>query len=391
MQSKQIIELLENEPSKQFIERHLGQEIDPLRLEKSRKNEFNITLCLQLLAIYQKAQKKLPTFSAKLLALDSRSYQQASAELIAQFKTTFISGNKLLDLTAGLGVDGIALSKNFKTVELYDVNPDMVAFGNYNLAKLGVQNASFKLGNAEEHISAADWIYLDPDRRNSSGRKVALHLLSPNIIDLLPQLNNQAENVYLKLSPLFDLQEAYRTFDNIYQCFVLAENGEIKEVGIWLKRDSDTKTLVLHDIGNNYHLETLIESVENQSITKLEHPQRYFYTPNALLLKSGLHQLEAYRNNLNQIESFNYYTNDKSRKVKGFKLFEVLYSGNWNKGTIRDSLTERNIEQATIVFRGLKQNEDQWYKKLNIKKGGKPILFMLKGKKKLAVLVDPIF
>lgn len=389
MQSKQIIELLNNDQAKHFIASNLDKSVNPFSAQKQHGDAFNITLCLQLLNIYKKAKTKLPTFHKQLLALNDRSYQQASAESIARYKTSFMFGDTLLDLTAGLGVDGIALSTGFRTVQLYDANPDMVEIGQFNLNKLGLKNIQFNLGKAEDSIATADWIYLDPDRRNNQVRKVALHHLSPNVVELLPKLKKNAKNVYIKLSPLFDIHEAIKVFGNIHRWFILAENGEVKELGVWLHNGSNEQQLVMHDVINSYHLEAQFTDTRH-AVSAVPYPLRYFYVPNALLLKSSLSEYEASKHKLQIIDGFHFYTSDDELKVSGFKAFRVLYSGNWNMKLIKKVLQTQGITHLTIVSKGLKQNEDRWYIQLNAIKGGATMLYLLKGKEKIAVLAKPI-
>jgi hypothetical protein len=58
VQSKDIIKVLENPDAISFMNSHISDDVALLALKYQGKVVFNITVCLQLMAIYRKAKKK---------------------------------------------------------------------------------------------------------------------------------------------------------------------------------------------------------------------------------------------------------------------------------------------------------------------------------------------
>jgi len=94
------------------------------------------------------------------------------------------------------------------------------------MAKAKVTKVQRILGDGKSELKGKyDWIYIDPDRRNDTKRLVTLENLEPNVLDLLPQLEEIARMVYIKISPLFDVQEVWRLFENCDTIHLIAEKG----------------------------------------------------------------------------------------------------------------------------------------------------------------------
>ena len=102
------------------------------------------------------------------------SVEQCSSEITAKFKASLISGETLIDLTGGMGVDVAYMSKNFKNTFYFEQNIDLLSLTKYNFEQLGINNVSFLEGNSVEKLAESTlfdskqiqstWIYLDPHR-----------------------------------------------------------------------------------------------------------------------------------------------------------------------------------------------------------------------------------
>lgn len=183
-----------------------------------------------------RAQSKLPTFAAAQCILPPRAFEQASSEACALCKR--IEGDSVLDLTCGLGVDVWALSRRFRRVTTLERDPVLAAVVRENFSRLGVANVEVVCSSAEEFLQREglhfDWIYADPDRRSSEGRKlVRMEDCSPDVVALLPRLREVAPKLCVKNSPLFDIDEAFRIFGPC-SVEVLSVGDECKEVVIYV-------------------------------------------------------------------------------------------------------------------------------------------------------------
>ena len=184
----------------------------------------------------QKCRAKLPSYFAVQAIVPTLAYEQSSSEECALRKQ--LSGESVLDLTCGLGVDAYALSKRFKRVLTIERNEMVAEVARENFRRLGADNIEVICSSAEEYLADCtehfDWCFSDPDRRGSKGEKlVRLEDCSPDVVALMPTLQKIAERICIKCSPLFDVDEAFRLFG---ECSVetVSLGGEAKEVNIYI-------------------------------------------------------------------------------------------------------------------------------------------------------------
>ena len=151
----------------------------------------------------------------------------------------------MLDLTCGLGVDALFLSRRFRRVVTLERNEVLACVAAENFSRMGVANVEVVCMSAEEYLRRDglrfDWIYADPDRRSAQGRKlVRLEDCSPDIVALKPRLAQVSGRLCVKNSPLFDVGEALRLFPGS-RVEVLSLGDECKEVVVY---DDGTGPLV---------------------------------------------------------------------------------------------------------------------------------------------------
>ena len=124
----------------------------------------------------QRAKAKLPSYYAVMATLPPRAYEQSSSEQCAANKQ--LTGTSVLDLTCGLGVDTLALSRKFSRVVSLERDSVLAEVTRHNLALLGANNVEVICSSAEEYLSTTtehfDWIFADPDRRSEKGERVVL-------------------------------------------------------------------------------------------------------------------------------------------------------------------------------------------------------------------------
>ncbi|MEM6261720.1 MAG: class I SAM-dependent methyltransferase [Bacteroidota bacterium] len=233
-------ELLKIFPLQEWLVENEQEKPDQIALRKNLEPQLRRLLANQL-KYWQRSKKKLPAYHQAGCILPGRAYEQASSEQAANLKDT--TTGRVLDLTAGLGVDTLAFAKHGASVVALEANPVLASIGHYNLEKLGISNVNLLNQSAEAYLKSYtgrtfDLIYADPDRRDSSGkRQVLIDRLSPNLISLMPRLRELAPRLLFKLSPLFDPAEAIRIFPEISKLSVVSINREVKEVLVDIQFD----------------------------------------------------------------------------------------------------------------------------------------------------------
>ena len=215
---------------------------DPLEVAMDRRIPHARLVATQVKYLARAAQK-LPSYAAAQCILPPRAFEQASSEACAAHKC--IGGDSVLDLTCGLGVDALFLSRRFRRVVTLERDPVLARIAAENFARLGAGNVEVVASPAEEYLAREgvrfDWVYADPDRRDGDGRKlVRLEDCSPDILALRPLINRVAPRLCLKNSPLFDVGEALRLFPDS-RVEVLSLGDECKEVVVY---DDGTGPLV---------------------------------------------------------------------------------------------------------------------------------------------------
>lgn len=391
MQSNDIIKVLENEEAQSFIRSHINDDVASLALKYAQNRTFNMAVCLQLIKLYKKSQKKLPIFYDHLLAIDDRSYAQCTSEAVARYKSTFLSGDSMLDLTAGVGVDSLFLAMSFRMVVALERNEELHSLAAYNIRKLKVENIERQCSEALEYLEKSenkyDLVYIDPDRRSEFGRSVALEHLSPSVLELLPLIEQRADRVYIKLSPMFDIQEVLRKFQNVKRIYIIAERGEIKEVGVYVDFSISQSSSIVQMVDVATEFDYTIDF--NKAILKNENTlldPAYLHIPVALLAKCNatvyfLQSVERYAKH----KDFElYYSNENV--VKGFRTFSLLDRSSLAPKNIAKMLKKNGISQCNLIVKGSNKKPSDWHKSLKTRDGGEFYLLLLKGEKSEAML-----
>ena len=96
-----------------FISANLKTEITKLILKGSPFEKVSIQELANQIVAKQKSEKKLPTwFSTESIYYPAKiSIEQTSSEVTAAHKLTLISGDSVIDITGGFGIDAHAFSK----------------------------------------------------------------------------------------------------------------------------------------------------------------------------------------------------------------------------------------------------------------------------------------
>ena len=236
----------------------------------------------------QRAKSKLPSYFAARCILPPLSFEQASSEAVASAKA--IEGEAVLDLTCGLGVDSLYLSKRFARVVSIERDKTLAKVARENFRRLGVENIEVINTSAEEYLATCnerfDWIYADPDRRSDAGKKlVRLEDCSPNILALKADIERiSAGRVMIKNSPLFDVDEALRLFSPA-RVEVVSLRDECKEV---IVSTAERDILVATAIGKGSFEVALSDIVEPEMPHFDMESYRYLLIPDVAIQKSRL-------------------------------------------------------------------------------------------------------
>ncbi len=366
------------------IEANLDRKADAVALDKRVSEAALVATQIKYL---QRAKTKLPSYYAARCIIPPLSFEQASSESVASAKE--LSGDSLLDLTCGLGVDALHFSRSFKRVVTIERSEVLAHVARENFRRMGVSNVEVVCSSAEEYLAECtehfDWIYADPDRRSETGKKlVRLEDCSPNILELMPRIKEiSAGNIMIKNSPLFDVDEAFRLFSPA-RVEVISMGDECKEV---LISSADEDMLVASAIGKG-SVEASPKSVKQQFCTSpidaARYRYRYLLIPDVALQKARLvaHVLggvaDVWSNN-------------------GFALCESLPEGVLARSFEIERIVEYNPkalkreiagERVEILKRDFPYSTRQITEQLKIKEGGdRRVAFTTINNKKIVIFL----
>lgn len=367
-----------------FVEIHLNDNINTLtfKLKSIEQTDFNINLVLETISNIKKGSYKLPNLCSNYCWLPNKSYEQASSELTAFYKSLLFNGNSVLDLCGGLGVDDIAFSKVFSIVVSLDSDEELNEIVKYNFKKIGINNIERITVFAEDFIanntSKFDLVYIDADRRPAANsKKFLLSDCTPNIIELLPQLKLITNQLLIKLSPMIDLNYCKSEIENIKEIHVVSLKNEVKEVLLLIDFSKINSTLVKAiNIINEQNIHEFIELNLFDSASKESNENDYFYEPNASIIKANLSANYAQSLGLKMI-ALNTHFFVGNELIENFfgRSFKIVESFPFSKSMMKSYLKKKGISKANISKRNFPINEAAIEKQFDLKTGGDEYLF----------------
>ncbi|MCH5217195.1 MAG: RsmD family RNA methyltransferase [Muribaculaceae bacterium] len=174
---------------------------------------------------------------------DGEVVQQASGTLTARFTASLIPANsRVVDLTAGLGVNTLWFSKKASHVTAIELNPHRAEVLEENLRNAGIRNVDVVAANCLEWLSdntispqdatkAFDIAYVDPSRRSDSGKRVFLFDdCSPSLSAVINLFQGRTSRLLVKASPLLDISSIFKEFPQTTTIYVLESHNEVKEL-----------------------------------------------------------------------------------------------------------------------------------------------------------------
>lgn len=334
------------------------------------------------LSLYQKAVKKLPEFTSHFCYMTTKSYEQSSSEAMANYKASLFKGNTVIDLSGGLGIDDIALSRSFKNVISVDMDAELNLLAEVNFAKLKINNIERITSKAEEYIQQsinADLIYIDADRRVSgSGKKsVTLHDSSPDILSIISRLFEISGKVLLKLSPLVDITYLSRSLSCIKELRVVSLDSEVKEILVLMENGyNDSPKVFAVDVSITGNIKRFPDTHINIEYSETTSAEKYFFEASPALIKAGLIKKYAEYSGLEMLSTGSVYFVSEKLPADFFgRVFVIVSFMPFGKSSFRKYLADKNITKANISCRNFPVKPDDIKKTFKLTDGGEDYFF----------------
>lgn len=375
-----------NEATLEFIRIHADEDVRQLAFLGKKNPEVDMAYALDQIAGRQKARVKIPSWASidGIVYPPHISMEQCSSEQTARYKARIAgNGEKIVDLTAGFGVDMAFMSAGFKQAVHVEMQPQLCAISSENYKHLGLNHVQVVCSDGVGYLHQmehADLIFIDPARRDQHGaRTYGIADCTPNVLEIIDEMLQKADRVMIKLSPMLDWQKTVADVGNVSQVHIVSVGNECKELLLEVKKGKDEKVKVFcvnDDQVFSY------EIGETHSFTPSPlHSFTFLYEPNASVMKAGCFNLISHRFGITQPDANSHlFLSDKL--VEGFpgRGFVIERVSTMNKRELKEALA--GIDKANVAVRNFPLSVADLRKRLKLKDGGDVYIFATTDAKK---------
>ncbi|MEO8794225.1 MAG: hypothetical protein ABI390_02095 [Daejeonella sp.] len=373
-----------NTEVQKFISDNLGADISRIIFSKSPFAAVSSKELAIQIESKKRTEKKLPLwfntpgiyFPVKL------SIEQTSSEITANYKSELVSGDTLIDLTGGFGVDSYYFSKKFEKVFHCEQNAELSEIAKNNAKVLGADNIEFFQGDGIEKLLSQNQkyscIYIDPSRRVESQKVFKLEDCEPNIPAHFNALLEKADTLLIKSSPLLDISSALKELKNVKEVHVVSVKNDCKELLFLVKKGFEEEPEIicsaLTDTGVEKYTFTISEE-KNYQISNYSKPLKYLYEPDVALLKAGCFKLISRDFGVLKLQQ-NTHIYTSTEKVNHFigRTFKILKIWSYS-----DFGKLNSVKTANVISRNFPLQPAEIKKKHKIKDGGDDYLLFVNG------------
>lgn len=366
-----------------FVKEHAADDVQRLALEVRKHPEVDARFALDQIAGRQKSRTKLPSWAEvdALIFPPSVSMEQCSSEATASYKSSLVSGESLVDLTGGFGVDFSFLANRFSSAVYVERQEHLCHIAEHNFKVLGLSHVQVVNDDAEHYLATmpvVDLIYLDPARRDGAGNRVfRLDDCTPNVVQLLDLLLTKGRQVMIKLSPMLDVSQALRQLSGVSEVHIVSVAGECKELLLLLsaKHEGDVKIVCVNDGQTfTYRLGEPVVMPMQWSGELPAEGDLYLYEPNASMMKAGCFGQLAQRYGLQAVAQQSHLF-VAERPISDFqgRKFVVNDITTLNSKELKQKLA--GITQANVAVRNFPLKAAELAKRLRLKDGGSVYIF----------------
>jgi 16S rRNA G966 N2-methylase RsmD len=364
-----------NPKIQEFIDSNIEASITKLALQKNPFPSVEWILILNQIAAKAKAKSKLPTwFSTLNIIYPSKiSVEQTSSETTALYKASLVSGENLIDLTGGFGIDDFYFSKKIKNVIHCEINTELSDIVSHNFNQLNNKSITCYAGDSLETLQKLstkwDWIYIDPSRRSDiKGKVFMLKDCLPNVPENLDFYFEKSNSILIKTAPILDISAGISELKHIKSIHIVAVENEVKEL-LWELQKEYNGTTILKSVNiTKEETETYEFNLnENLQFPSYSLPKSYLYEPNSAIMKSGGFDQVGNSYKLEKLHKHSHlYTSDDLITFPG-RIFEIQKNISYSKNEMKKYFEN---QKANISIRNFPETVENIRKKWKIKDGG---------------------
>lgn len=378
-----------------FIQDNLNTDIPSLSLKKSPFPKISSKEIAEQVDSKKRCEHKLPLWfhTQGIFYPPKLAIEQASSELAAIYKSNFITGNDIIDLTGGFGVDTFFFAKKANNVRHCELDEELSDISKFNSEVLGVKIHYHKVDGLDFLCSTVEkysTIYIDPSRRVNSKKVFLLKDCEPDIITNLKLLRSRSELLMIKTAPLLDIHSTINELNGVSSVHVVSIKNECKEL-LYLVDNQNFGNdpmiicaLLSADETITYTFRTSEE--KNYTITAYSDPLDFIYLPDVALLKAGCFKLITRDFSVHKIHQHTHlYTSDSY--ISSFPGRKFKFKRAWNYGKF---IKEHSFIKANIICRNFPLSPENLKKKLKISDGGDEYLLFCTNKSNELIVLNCI-
>ena len=365
----------------EFIAQHREEDVRTLALQAGRYPTVDMREVVTQIEGWQHARKKLPEWAAVegIIYPPKISMEQCSSEKTAKYKAGLVAGKMFADLTGGFGIDFSYMARGFGEAFYIERNERLCDIATANFSRLGLNHVKVLNGNSEElfgTLPRLDWIFVDPARRDSDGRKVvALSDCEPNVVEL--DLLSKADMAMIKCSPMLDITMACRQLGSVSSVHIISVNNECKELLIILNSGNFTGiTTHCVNILKDGGMQTFSFTQEEEDLASISYCSevgKYLYEPNASIQKAGCPKSLGAHYHVDKLHPNSHlYTSIEHVHDFPGRTFEIVEVLGFSKADIK---RVQSLGKANITVRNFPENVQLLRKRLKLADGGENYIF----------------
>ena len=350
-----------------------------LAFQKNPFPEIDFKIVLNQIECRTKSKDKLPTwFATKNIIYPSKiSVEQTSSETTAKYKSELVSGENLIDLSGGFGVDDYYFSKKVNQVIHCEINADLSEIVAVFLEQLSASNVTCIAGDSRETLlnltRKFDWIYIDPSRRHDlKGKVFMLKDCLPNVPEEQEFYYNFSDNILIKTAPILDITSGISELKNVKTIHIVAVDNEVKEL-LWEIEKNYNEAVSIKTVNfNKEKVESFDFKLNSDTFSSYSLPKKYLYEPNSAIMKSGGFTEIGNHYSLAKLHQHSHlYTSDELIEFPG-RIFKIEKEIQYSKSDLKSNLENT---KANITTRNFPETVENIRKKWKIKDGGNNYCF----------------
>lgn len=359
-----------------FIENNIAIPITSLLLKKDLFKDVTNAELVEQIEAKNKCKVKLPTWFVcdNCYYPNKLNIEQTSSEITAEYKANLVSGERIIDITGGFGVDSYYFSKTFKEVVHCELNKKLSDIVAHNFKQLACNNItcfnedgiSVLQKYSENHF---DTIYIDPSRRHDvKGKVFLLSDCLPDVTQHLEAFLKQSHKILIKTSPLLDISNTINGLKYVSEIHIVAVKNEVKELLFLIDSAKNTEAPNIIAVNIDHETKEVFRFNLNSTFeVSYSTPLNYLYEPNSAILKSGGFNAVAKQYTLQKLAQHSHlYTSKELIDFPG-RSFEVLDVVKYNRKTLKKAFGGQKVN---ITTRNFPKTVKELRKELQLKDGG---------------------